>query len=117
MADSNVKEVAGDVVQSTPVVEEKTVTGEVPEWKGYTAIASLVIGVISLCAAIIPCCGCPTSVIGVVCGVLGLPSDKKTLATVGMVLSILGFVITLGVFIFNLVTGSANYDWDFDTNW
>lgn len=118
MAESKVKEVAGDVVQSTPVVEGNS-TKNVPEWKGYTAIASLVVGVLSLCASFIPCCGCTMSIIGVVCGILGLPSDKKTLAIIGIVLSGLALMISGGIFIFNLVTGTAtnSYDWNFDTNW
>lgn len=118
MAEPKVKEVAGDVVESTPIVQEK-VSKDVPEWKGYTAIASLVVGILSFCASFVPCCGCIMSIIGIVCGVLGLPSNRKTLAIVGIVLSALALLISTGFFIFNLVTGLANnsYDWSFDTNW
>lgn len=52
------------------------------------AIASLVLGIINLCAWIFPICGAPLAIIGLVLGYFGLRSpQQKTLATVGMVLS------------------------------
>lgn len=68
--------------------------------KNWMAIASLVIGVIGLCAWIIPLIGCPTTIIGLVLGVLGLKSDQRTLAIVGIVLCSLTLLATIvnGVF-------------------
>ena len=56
------------------------------------ATASLVLGIISLIAWILPLAGYPVSIIGLVMGVYGRKSEKKTLATVGLVLSIIGLV-------------------------
>ena len=52
------------------------------------AIASLVLGVINLCAWFLPICGIPLSVAGLVLGFLGMKDpSQKTLAIAGMVLS------------------------------
>jgi hypothetical protein len=59
------------------------------------AIASLIVGIINLCAWIIPLCGCPTAIIGIVLGILGLQSSKKTLAIVGLILCGLGLLATI----------------------
>ena len=67
------------------------------------AIASLVIGVLNLCAWIIPLCGCPLSIIGIVLGAVSLNSSQRTLAIIGLVLCGLGLVATLG----NAVLGAG----------
>lgn len=67
------------------------------------AIASLVIGVLNLCAWIIPLCGCPLSVIGIVLGAVSVNSSQRTLAIVGIVLCGLGLLATLG----NAVLGAG----------
>jgi hypothetical protein len=59
------------------------------------AIASLVIGILNLCAWIIPLCGGPLAIIGVVLGVLGLKSSQRTLAIVGIVLSGLALLLVI----------------------
>ncbi|MBL8062991.1 MAG: DUF4190 domain-containing protein [Anaerolineales bacterium] len=57
------------------------------------AIASLVLGVINLCAWFLPICGVPLSIAGLVLGFLGMKDpSQKTLAIVGMVLSGLGLL-------------------------
>ena len=57
------------------------------------AIASLVLGVINLCAWFLPICGFPLSITGIVLGYLGMKDpSQKTLAIAGMVLSGLGFL-------------------------
>jgi hypothetical protein len=57
------------------------------------AIASLVLGIINLCAWFIPICGIPLSVAGLVLGFLGMKDpSQKTLAIIGMVLSGLGLL-------------------------
>lgn len=59
------------------------------------AIASLVLGIINLCAWFIPLCGAPLSIVGLVLGYLGMKDpSQKTLAIVGMVLSGLGLFAT-----------------------
>jgi len=59
------------------------------------AIASLVLGVINLCAWFIPLCGAPLAIIGIVLGYLGMKDpSQKTLAIIGIVLSVLGLIAT-----------------------
>lgn len=57
------------------------------------AIASLVLGVINLCAWFLPICGIPLSLVGLVLGFLGMKDQsQKTLAIIGMVLCGLGLL-------------------------
>ena len=59
------------------------------------AIASLVLGVINLCAWFIPLCGAPLAIAGIVLGYLGMKDpSQKTFAIVGIVLSALGLLAT-----------------------
>lgn len=59
------------------------------------AIASLVLGVINLCAWFIPLCGAPLAIVGIVLGYLGMKDpSQKTLALIGIVLSALGLIAT-----------------------
>lgn len=59
------------------------------------AIASLVLGVINLCAWFIPLCGAPLAIVGIVLGYLGMKDpSQKTLAIIGIVLSALGLIAT-----------------------
>ena len=74
-----------------------------PSDKKGLAIASLVLGIINLCAWFIPICGGPLAIVGIVLGVLGIKSSKKTLAIVGIVLSALGLIAT----IINAIAGFA----------
>ena len=58
------------------------------------AIASLVLGVINLCAWFLPICGIPLGLVGIVLGYLGMKDvSQKNLAIAGMALS--GFGILL----------------------
>jgi len=58
------------------------------------AIASVVIGVINLCAWFFPICGVPLGIIGIVLGYLGMKDpSQKTLAIIGMVLSGIGILL------------------------
>ncbi|MBI5965151.1 MAG: hypothetical protein HY863_16860 [Chloroflexi bacterium] len=57
------------------------------------AIASLVLGVINLCAWFLPICGIPLSLIGLGLGFFGMKDQsQKTLAIIGMVLCGLGLL-------------------------
>lgn len=61
------------------------------------AIASLVIGVIDLCAWFLPICGIPLALIGLVLGFLGMKdSSQKTLAIIGIALCALGLILGCG---------------------
>jgi hypothetical protein len=57
------------------------------------AIASLVLGVINLCAWFFPICGIPLGFIGIVLGVLGMKDQsQKTMAIIGIALCAIGFI-------------------------
>ena len=59
------------------------------------AIASLAVGVISLCGVIVPLIGIPFGIIGVVLGFLGRrDASWKTYAAVGIALSIVGILLS-----------------------
>jgi hypothetical protein len=62
--------------------------------KGY-AIASLVLGILSLCGSAAFWCGGLISVIGIVLGALGINSKGKSMAIAGMVLSALGLILAI----------------------
>ena len=59
------------------------------------AIASLILGIISLCASVSFVCGGLISVIGIVLGALGIKSRGKSMAIAGIILSALGLVMTI----------------------
>ncbi|MBI5935593.1 MAG: DUF4190 domain-containing protein [Chloroflexi bacterium] len=86
------------------------------------AIASLVLGIINLCAWFFPICGAPLAIGGLVLGYFGMRSpQQKTLAIAGMVLSGIGLLLAClnavaGIFlgpqiqeIFNSINQSLGY--------
>lgn len=67
-----------------------------PDKRGGFAIAGLVLGIISIFAAILPLCGFPVSIVGIIIAALGRASvSKRTMATIGLVLAIIGIVLTI----------------------
>ena len=72
--------------------------------KGF-AIASLILGILSLCASLIWFCGGPISVAGVILGFLGLQSPSRKLAIAGLVLSAVGFLLMIIFIVIGLVSG------------
>ena len=70
------------------------------------AIASLVLGVLNLCAWFLPICGVPLGITGLVLGYFGQRSvAQRTLAIIGMVLSGIGLLLACG----NGAWGAWNY--------
>ena len=67
------------------------------------AIASLVLGILSLCASVGWFCGGPISVVGLVLGFLGRKSSGKGLATAGIILSAVGLLLTVIFIILSLI--------------
>jgi hypothetical protein len=59
------------------------------------AIASLVLGILSLCGSGFLVCGGLLSVIGIVLGALGINSRSKNMAIAGIVLSAVGLLLTI----------------------
>jgi hypothetical protein len=65
-----------------------------PERSGF-AIASLVLGVVSLCAWLLPICGVPISLVAVVLGALSLNSPRRGMAIAGIVLGAIAILLSL----------------------
>jgi hypothetical protein len=68
------------------------------------AIASLVLGILSLCASILWFCGGPISIVGLVLGVMGLKSSLRGLAIAGIVLSAIGLLLVIVFGIIGLIS-------------
>jgi hypothetical protein len=61
------------------------------------AIASLVLGIINLCAWFLPICGVPIGIAGLALGYFGQRDvSQRTLAIIGMVLSGIGLLLACG---------------------
>ena len=67
------------------------------------AIASLILGILSLCASVGWFCGGPLSIVGLILGFLGRKPASKGLATAGIILSGVGLVLTVIFFILGIV--------------
>ncbi len=78
-----------------PHIEAPPVAGSRTDTETVFAIASLVIGIISLCGLLIPICGLTAAVVGLVLGFLGLKSSRRSLAIIGLAVN--GFVILAGI--------------------
>lgn len=90
---------SNDLVQNTPV---NSGGGN----QKIMAIASLVLGIINLCAWFLPICGIPMSIVGLVLGFLGMKDpSQKTLAIIGMVLCGIGLLLGCGNAVFGAYLG------------
>lgn len=69
-------------------------TAPASDKKGF-AIASLVLGIVSLCSSLSFLCGGLISVIGIILGALGVNSKSKTMAIAGIILSAVGLILTI----------------------
>ena len=59
------------------------------------AVAALVLGIVSILTWLFPIAGYITTIIAIVLGVKGRKSEKRGMATAGMVLGIIFLVVTL----------------------
>jgi hypothetical protein len=66
----------------------------VSDKRGF-AIASLVLGILSLCGSGIFYCGGLISVVGIVLGALGINSKGKGMAIAGIILSAVGLILAI----------------------
>lgn len=64
------------------------------ESKNKFAVASLVLGIVSIITWLLPIAGLPTTILAIVFGVKGRSGVKKGMATAGMILGIIFLVIT-----------------------
>jgi hypothetical protein len=69
------------------------------------AIASLVLGILSLCASLGWWCGGSTSIVGLVLGFLGVKSSGKNMAIAGMILSTIGLLLTIVFLVLRMTSG------------
>jgi len=97
-----VTEPAPDFFPEPPVVT--TPPAAAKDRSGF-AIASLVIGVVSMCTWIIPFCGVIPVIIGLILGFMGLKSRQRNLAIGGIVLNIICLCVALSFLIFFVGTG------------
>jgi hypothetical protein len=87
--------------EQLPPVPAPAPTGD----KKGLAIASLVLGILSLCASLGWWCGGPISIVGLVLGFLGVKSSGKSMAVAGMILSAIGLLLTIVFLIISKVSG------------
>jgi hypothetical protein len=69
------------------------------------AIASLIIGILSLCASLGWYCGAPLSIVGLILGFLSVKSSGKGMAIAGIILSAVGLLLTIIFFIVGRISG------------
>jgi uncharacterized membrane protein len=67
------------------------------------AIASLILGILSLCASVGWFCGGPLSIVGLILGFIGRKPAAKSLATAGIIISAVGLVLTVIFIILGVV--------------
>ncbi len=78
------------------------------------AIASLVLGVINLCAWFIPICGIPLSIIGIVLGFLGMKDpNQKNMAIGGIALCVIGLLLACVNAAIGIYLGATGQGFDF----
>ena len=76
---------------NAPIAPQPASTGT----EKMLAIASLVVGVISLCGVFLPIIGIPLGIVGAVLGFFGRrDAEWKTYASVGIALSIVGVLLS-----------------------
>jgi hypothetical protein len=61
----------------------------------FYALASVALGIFSLCAAVIPALGCVIGAFGVLTGIWGRRSDRNRMAVVGISLSVIGMLTAI----------------------
>jgi hypothetical protein len=70
------------------------------------AIASLVLGVFSLCTSFFALCGAPVSIVGLILGAISLKSSRRGIAVSGIVLNGAGLLLAV---IFTILIGVMGF--------
>lgn len=105
--------------EPSPPVEPGVISSPIaarPDRKGL-AIASLVLGVLSLFSFCLVFCAGPLGLAGIITGIAGLKSSQRGLAIAGIVLSALGLVISVVLALIGVALMPAWTDfqnWNFD---
>ena len=71
------------------------------------AIASLVLGILSLCGSLLWFCGVPISIVVIVLGFLAMKSTGRGLAIGGLILSAVGLLLAIVLAILGVVATPA----------
>lgn len=77
--------------------------------KNGKAIASLVLGIVSLITWLIPLFGYPTSIIGIILSVSGMKSENKGMGIAGLVMSIIALVACIANSAIGAYIGSTSF--------
>jgi len=90
---------AGDyephITEDELTADEQVLLEPEASYKRWMALASLVCGILSLCAWVIPYVGIPISLIGAVPGLLALKSKWRKISAAGLVLCAVTFLLGL----------------------
>lgn len=70
------------------VINEKKHSGK--------ALASMILGIVSLIFWLIPLFGAPLSIVGLILGIIGRNSDRKGKAKAGIIMNCIALVLTIG---------------------
>lgn len=73
----------------------------------YLAIASMVVGIINLCAWLLPICGGPLAIGGIALGVVGRNSSQRNLALIGIGLCCFGLLLSIGNALYGAYLGAT----------
>ena len=72
----------------------------------FYALLSTGLGILSLCAGLIPLAGTVMGIAGIIFGILGRRSERKQLATAGLIISIVGVLTAI---IYSILLYRAQY--------
>jgi hypothetical protein len=77
----------------------------VPGDRRGMAIASLVLGILSLCGSIFWFCSGPLAIVGIILGVLSLKSSARTMAMAGIIIAAVGIILSIVWIIIGFTSG------------
>jgi hypothetical protein len=100
------KTAATPIIVKKPPTETSSTARPVSSNDRVFSIASLVIGIVNLCAWSLPICGIPLGIVGLVVGYFGMKDiSQKNVAIAGMVLSGIGLLLACGSEVLLVVGG------------
>ena len=74
---------------------DEPIEHQLPTTGGGKAVASLVLGIISLLSWCLPFIGLPVAIVGLVLGIKDRQSPNRGMAIAGIVMSVIGLVLSL----------------------
>lgn len=88
-------------VQPIPPAQPMPIPGD----RRGMAIASLVLGILSLCGSIFWFCAGPLAIVGIILGVLSLKSTARSMALAGIIISAIGIILSIVWIIVGFTSG------------